>query len=449
MILYTHDLWPDETQYRPALGEVMRSGLTYREHQQSAHLWAYHFGDTSVIHVGEVFGDPSWTNITPGKEPVSSYQTTLATECTYEGGPGRPDLGAYRTITFLDTTQTYEVRLRGSNIEVRLMIGVDGEKPVELVLGTYENGANTYPSRRFVRLPTGDTANVLAWVTQVRAPGKVGYLEQIEITPCRFGGDAPVDSTTSSISTVATMPSGMDYPTLGGDVVIGARDPAVGDMTPAPLLSGGRLKPWPASDLTHDVEGYTSGAQWETSDQGFIFVRLEGPSMHVAAAAPKSTVMTPTSDGLFSDTAWVFSLSMAPFNIHPDNSGAIWSTDVISLELIDASGPTRDVELSGIGKVGTWEPTTWFDVTVAWVPNDANTSVADVFCWFDGKLVASFSAGANPPGVLRLGSAYLADDLVAWPVLMRCQRNELGTLSEILGYVESWLGWRGMMTGIF
>lgn len=450
MILYTHDLWPDVTTYRPTVGEQIRAGLTYREHQQSAHLWAYQFGDISVIEVQQdVPSGATWLEVLGG-EPIDAYQTEVAVECATEDGPGRPDLGAYRIATAVGTTITLEVRLRGVGVEALVMLAVDGAAPVELRLGTLANADDSYPSRRFVRLALDVDDSVVVWVQEVRAFSGDGYLDQIEITPCRFGGDAPIDSTASPIATVATMPSGMDYPTLGGDVVIGARDPAVGEILAGPLLIGTHMPLWPASDLTHDVVGYAPGSQWEAIDGDFVFERLSGPSSHVAAVLANGATYTPSSAPLALGDAWVFSLAIAPDDVPRSSLGGIWSTDTAFIRLLDAAGPQREIWASNDASLGEWSPGEWLDVTVAWVPSDTVPGDASVFFWLNGDLVVSYTDSDAAAGVLQLGSGNMGgQDMFAWPVLMRRQRDELGTLSEILGYVESWLGWRGMMTGIF
>lgn len=458
MILYTHDLWPSVTQFRPAVGEQMRAGLTYREHQQCAHLWAYQFGDTSTIYVGRDVTVTSWSNQLSTNETASDYalafQAILATENTLNDVyPGRPDLGAYRTGDFLQDVQSFEVRLRGSNAEVRLMIGVDGETPAELLLGTYEDGANTYPSRRFVRLQTGDTENVIAWVAQVRAPDGDGYLEQIEITPCRFGGDAPVDSTATPIATVATMPSGMDYPTLGGDVVIGARDPAVGDILPGPISTGSAIDPWPASDLTYDVSGYTA-TQWETDSPPFVLQRLDGPSAHVASvtASVASVTYTPNVSPLALGDAWVMSVAVQPEALASAVARDLFRAGDTAIIIDEAAGGAQSILLSeppsgATSAIASWVDGQWYDLTLAWVPDAA--SAAALYVWLDGQIVYAADHSDVAGGEMELSGRDFPITRLAWPVLMRAPRSQLGTLSEVLGYVESWIAWRGMMTGIF
>lgn len=461
MILYTHDLWPDLVQFRPTVGEQIRAGLTYREHQQSAHLWAYQFGDTSTVYVGANVTTTLWSDYL-GPEPVDeeyvvAYQTMLATEATFEDGPGRPDLGAYRTGTFVDTTQTYEVRLRGSKVEARVMIGIDGETPVELLLGTYEDGSNTYPSRRFVRLDAGDTENVVAWVAQVRAPDADGFLEQVEVTPCRFGGDAPVDSTASPIVTVDTMPSGMDYPTLGGDVVVGARDPGSGDLFKPnpPVSTGSAIDPWPASELATDVTGYAA-TQWDAAVDALLLERLNGPSVHVAAAWNGSNVTySPSIPGLALGDAWVMSIAVKPSSYSVvDTSRDLFRAGDIAIIMDEVVGGAQSFLVSepptGVtSAIGSWVAGQWYDITLAWVPSATVAGGADLYVWINGLIVYGNSLDDVAGGVLEIIGESFDERRLAWPVLMRRPRAELGTLSEILGYVESWLGWRGMMTGIF
>ena len=434
----------------PGYGDVIEADLKYRDHVRATALWA-DSGARGTLHYGLNLTGAATVTTTPDGDPISG--TILSINHRDGFTRGRPDLGSSTR------RYTYEAVLRGEGVEVEISVGLKNFQTGTVTVvhsGLRLSAGSTYPQTVSFAVEPGVDDVVLVWATSVEAPSGSGTLHSIEVQPAR-GGGAWIDRSSPVCGSYEL--SGADLPSWGSGSYVCAADRALD------------FEGWSDDSLTElatpteSVPGLEIGKWvWEGSGSVPEFQPTQGPSARVSAVnIPKDPMLASDDQGLVRLISGG-SLSADPWVVlcgtqylsgggGPGVQGIISlrsvSPDVFSILIYEDAGfiYVRVGSASPVKTIAT--PAGWAEYGILVTYDQSQNTVVD-FLFDDQRLrIANFSA-YEAEFRCELGGGDLSTGASLWaaPYLVSAPIAQVGDPSEIMGYQESLLGWRRMLSQI-